>query len=386
MSEVILFIALLLGQVGRIQITQDIAVTVQDVAVLAYLLFHIRQLLKHMYKNLYFFFPFLSIFLVCIVSLAFNLWRYSEQQLFVGVMYFMRFVLYWKLYMVVRHGNKPLRYWFKWLYLLGIGYACIGLLQLVLYPNLRNLQYLGWDPHYYRLFSTLFDPNFAGILLVLSGIVGIYLWQKEKGQRLLILTGELLLLIAILFTYSRSTYVAVIAAAFLYMGIYKQWKWIIGIIGFGILIVFFPKIGGISTTITRLWSVYGRIANWQEGMQLFWQTPVIGYGFNMLRAIQRSSMESIYGYVSHATGGVDNSLLFILMTTGFSGLFAFGYMAYSQLKLLTVLKKRQQLKSICLSVFLAIFVHGMFVNSWFYPTVFLWIWVFLGAVEKEASS
>ena len=56
--------------------------------------------------------------------------------------------------------------------------------SVFVYPDLRNLWYLGWDPHYYRVFATLLDPNYVGILLVLTIFVWIYIWVNNKKLRI----------------------------------------------------------------------------------------------------------------------------------------------------------------------------------------------------------
>jgi len=49
-----------------------------------------------------------------------------------------------------------------------------GLWQYFVMPDVRFLNIFGWDNHYYRLISTLFDPAFTGIVLVIT----LGLWQR----------------------------------------------------------------------------------------------------------------------------------------------------------------------------------------------------------------
>ena len=51
---------------------------------------------------------------------------------------------------------------------LGLLYVWFGLIQYAFLPDTRFLFNLGWDDHYYRLMSTLLDPNFAGMIFVLT--------------------------------------------------------------------------------------------------------------------------------------------------------------------------------------------------------------------------
>lgn len=89
----------------------------------------------------------------------------------------------------------------------------LGLLQYLLIPDTRFLFFLGWDDHYHRLLSTLLDPGFTGLILSFG-----LLWVLEQTshrqsfwQRHSLLPGllSLLLLTAVLLTYSRASYLAV---------------------------------------------------------------------------------------------------------------------------------------------------------------------------------
>ena len=119
-------------------------------------------------------------------------------------------------------------FWLRGLYGVGIGFGILGLMQFFLYPDLRNLMYLGWDPHYYRLFSTLLDPNFVGIILVLTLILGCGLWKK-KQKNFFLMIGQLIGFVSLLLTYSRSSYVSFAMAVVCLAAWTKQWKVVIAL-------------------------------------------------------------------------------------------------------------------------------------------------------------
>ena len=58
----------------------------------------------------------------------------------------------------------------------------LGFIQLMFYPALRNLYYLGWDEHLYRMFSTFLDPNFAGAFFVLFTLFVIDMSLRYKKE------------------------------------------------------------------------------------------------------------------------------------------------------------------------------------------------------------
>lgn len=382
MWEILLFISLLVGQLGRIQVTSDIALYFHDIVIFCYVLWNMKRIFRSKITRAQLFPVIVGVVSICFISWFANVWRYQPPQLFVGMLYFLRFVFYTMVYFIVREDKKKPEYWLTGLYSLGIGYAFLGFIQLVWYPNLRNLMYVGWDPHYYRLFSTLFDPNFVGLIFVLSFFLGLYLIKTQKKQKWLLMAGQGVLIVALLLTYSRSSFLAALVGGCIYILLQGKWKLFLALAAFGVGIFLLPAFGGISTSVFRMWSVTARLENWQEGSQLFLQSPIIGYGFNMLRAIQRSGDISPYGYIANAAGGIDNSILFILVTTGIVGLIAFTnlgiYLARSGIAI-----KPKQLQIVYFSILAVLGIHSMFVNSLFYPQILIWFWIFIGITSRS---
>ncbi len=346
MWEILLFISLLAGQLGRIQMTPSIAFYVHDIVIFFYLLSHIKKIKVSFFKPL---------------IIAFGVYLLFRAGTFVGFLYVLRLFLYVSVIFLVLQSKKTQLYWLKWLYYLGVGYAVLGFIQLFLYPNLRNLSYLGWDPHYYRLFSTLFDPNFVGCFLVVCFILGLYLYTGAKSK-LYSIFSQMLLLVALLLTYSRSSFVSFFAGLMMYIVLTKKWIYFFLLLLFLFSLFYFPSIGGISTEIGRMWSVTARVTNWQEGTKLFLDSPIIGNGFTIRR--------------------IDNSVLFILVTTGVIGLIGFAklvmYFIQSNFRI-----KKQLLKTTYFSILAALFIHSMFVNTLFYPQILIWFWIFIGAISRS---
>ena len=131
---------------------------------------------------------------------------YSYQEMFVASLYIVRFGLMASIVcMPYRISQRHMR-------VLISGFVGIGFLQYVLYPNLRYLLYLGWDDHYLRLFGSLLDPNFTGVMLVLMIVVLLCRPDGKKSSRIDYAIASLSF-IALLFTYSRSAFIVAIAAA-----------------------------------------------------------------------------------------------------------------------------------------------------------------------------
>lgn len=387
--EILLFISLLAGQLGRIQITPAIVIYLHDIVIVLYILVRLPQLWKNRKKIWSFSLvkPLVLLTGVFVISLLANAYRFAASDLLIGVSYLIRYVVYALLYVVIRLDHKPGLFWFRWIFLLGIGYAVLGILQLVVYPDLRNLSYDGWDPHYYRLFSTLFDPNFMGSILLVSFLSGVYFLQKGK-QTMWAIAGLATLFAAFLLTYSRSSFVAAIAAFIVYIICTKKWKLLIWLLGFCVVILYIPAIGGESTMLFRKLTAFARVSNWQEGITMFYASPVIGFGFNMVKALSHNAPTLQSGVLARSTSGYDNSVVFILVTTGSIGLAAFVFLWAKMMKLgigLYQIVKKRTIGIIYLCILIAVFVHGMFLNTLFYPQLMILLWIVSAVAEKEVK-
>ena len=249
-------------------------------------------------------------------------------------------------------------------------------MQYVWYPYLRNLYYLGWDPHLYRVFSTLLDPNFAGIIFAFTLFLGAYLWQKTKRQSLVLLS-QLLTLVALFLTYSRSSYVAFFLGGFIFVLRLKMAK--LGLVlaaVFIAILLLLPRPGGEGVKLFRTVSTFARLGNWQRGMELIREAPLLGHGFNTLRYVQRAKgWVDDSTIVSKAGAGIDSSIQFVWATTGVVGLAMYGWLFFRMLQM-------ARTSTAYLATLGAVLVHSAFSNSLFYPWVLLWLWILTGSIER----
>ncbi len=86
-------------------------------------------------------------------------------------------------------------------------------------------------------------------------------------------------------------------------------------------------------------------------------------------------------FISHAAGGVDSSILFLLVTTGVVGLSAYLYLLYMANVSDKSKKNTTQIQNLYLSSVCALLMHSLFVNSLFYPWVLLWMWILIASME-----
>src|SRR6185437_11025316 len=135
---------------------------------------------KELRKSLqwfYFFFPIAGFF-----SLVINSYWLHSNELLTSFFYLLRWVSYLSIFFaVICVDEKFKKKIIKFLIVDGLILVLIGYIQFFFYPNLRNLYYLGWDEHLYRMFSSFLDPNFAGTFFVLYLIfISSVLFNKTK--------------------------------------------------------------------------------------------------------------------------------------------------------------------------------------------------------------
>ena len=385
---VLFFISLLFGTVVSVMVYPGVTLYLHDFFLV--LLLALSVLTKTKQKHRAKLLPFIALFgIVSLISLLVNGYRLSLFDLGVSSLYLIRWLMYAGLYGVVLRKQTNTTSWLTGLFGVGVGYALVGLIQFFLYPDLRNLMYLGWDPHYYRLFSTILDPNFAGIIFVFTTFLGFYFYVQSKRGWLL--GATLIPFIALILTFSRSSYMAFFVGALTFAFLEKKWKPIVvSVILFIFLFFIIPNPGKAYLHMDRIVTSIARIENWREPVTLIRKSPVFGYGFNTLRYIKDKS--SADDAVSHAGAGVDNSFLFILATTGIIGFGAYIWLLVSIIRFtltITVLNKDTRVYGhMMLATLVAVFVHSQFVNSLFFPQVMIWVWVLTGVVElifKEKS-
>ncbi len=319
------------------------------------------------------------------VSLVLALIRFSPIQVAIGSLYLWRWILYASMYFIVAYGKISSKYWISLLYLSALFLAVAGYFQLLWYPSLQNLVYAGWDPHHYRMFSTFLDPNFLGIYLLFGFILGI--WYIDKNKYIWI--TQIALAVGLFSTYSRSTYVAVSVVLLVAL---IRWKGIlpavIGLFAFIILVFSFPKISGDTLRLDRFDSSASRVHNWQWALEQFSGSPIVGHGFSTLRYLPRIDEVRADTLQSRSSAGVDNSFLFLLVSTGCVGFGVYGYLLYTQVLMGRAVIKIKKYSIIgvlfILSLYAAV-VHSLFINSLFYPWVMLWMWTLTGVMQRIIS-
>ncbi len=257
----------------------------------------------------------------------------------------------------------------KSLLFMAVIIAIFGWFQYIYFYDLRDLKFIGWDDHYYRLQSTLIDPGYTGIVMLLGIIVSAHLWLKNN--KLLYILYCLFLFISLLFTYSRASILALLASILFYPIIQKKFKTKIIIILISLIlsaILILPRKSSEGSKLERTFSIFAKFRNYNQTLVIFKNNPLFGVGYNNLCSAR---IINNFGdiYPSHSCSGSDNGILFILATSGIIGLFIFLRLT---LVILEIIKYSGHYTLILLSL-LAVFVHGMFLNNFFYSWILGWL-------------
>ncbi|MBU0579070.1 O-antigen ligase family protein [Patescibacteria group bacterium] len=372
----ILFLLILalfsLGQLQRIQLTKVTAFYVHDVFLVIWLVLSIIKfpdkwikLSKKMIKNKLFLLTLGWIALGIVAS--YIIAGFSP----IPLLYLSRTAIY-SLFGLSLTFTKPflrsrqLQLWIA----VGLLIAFWGLIQYFILPDTRFLKYLGWDDHYFRLISTQFDPNFTGIILVIT----LFLTQTFKQKRgeetnWLKIGASLFLTLTILLTYSRASYLSFLVSGALFLIIqlirsYKINHLLISIMGlFIISLPFLPRPAGEGVKLERTASVLSRVESNSSAIKNLqnyqWLT-----GKGLFVTSESKQDISFWKDTAHFP---DNLITFILTSTGVVGLIIFLFILY---KFSLDLYRKD---IFIFTAFIAILIHSQFNHTLFQP--FIWLWI-----------
>ncbi len=314
------------------------------------------------------------------ISLAVSIIRFRTFENVVAFLYLARLTLYFCVFLHLayhRQNHKPYLKVFKKVFLVfAVLTAIFTLVQYILYPNLRNLFYLGWDEHLYRAFGLFFDTSVAAAIYGLTFLALLmdtkHKIVKAKARTILMALNAIFLILS----FTRGGYFALLATAAIYMVRRRMIKWfIIGIAICAFIFILVPKPGGEGVNILRTNSIQSRIKDDMEGIDLFRRNPVLGVGYNHLRGIKPEARRGTdLDSQSHAAGAYHSSFVTILATGGILGFLAFVYMLISLARISE--------GSFYFVTFLSIF--SLFDNILLHPFV-LFLALFLIAYEYEGD-
>lgn len=392
-----IFILFPFGELLRFEIGNNITIRPLDMMILLSALwfvvlkfFNKKQTIKSKLLK-----PIVCFFLVGLISLAINSIWLQTNELFASSLYLIRWISYAAIiFIILQFDTKFKKKIIALLFIDGLVILLAGYIQYFFYPSLKELYYLGWDEHMHRMFSVFFDPNFAGAFFVVyflfvAGLLYQQIQEKKKNESIVLSIVLFFTLVALLLTFSRAALLALVVGSGIFLILINKKKLILIILAaIGIFALSFSSQFYIENiNLFREASSKARLDNYAMAMKIIQDRPLLGVGFNSYRYAKESyRINSEWTNApSHADAGVDNSFLFILATTGIFGLGAFLWIWEIILK--SAYTKYKQSKNIFSLIILASFaglgINAFFINSLFFPTLMLWIWIIVGLVEEK---
>lgn len=204
-------------------------------------------------------------------------------------------------------------------------FAAFGVVQVFAFTHFAQQVYpagpdnMGWDYQGRRLVSTLLDPNFAGIFMLLPLLV--YAAQLAFGERVTA-WKPLLLFAAILMTVSRGTIVAMVVGLLVIVAARGMGRRLLRAASAVVLLAApaVPVLVQFATSFNKFaidGSAMARVQSWLRALRVVADNPVFGIGFNTYLYVQRA-----YGWAldGRSPASLDGGLLFVMVLTGVVGL------------------------------------------------------------------
>jgi len=363
------------GNIFRFQISPTISLLPLDCTVFLIAFFSLPEIGKN-FKKSWFLQGIVAFYGFGLIGLCISFRLMSPQTVVISALYGFRFIAYGALlWLCSKLKNDEKELLNKGLFYAGLVMALAGIFQYVFYPDLRGLFFLGWDEHLFRLFGTLFDPNYSGAVFVITLLLALDRYHAKKSP----LWIALVPLVAIFLTYSRSSFLMLIGAMSVYYvmrGLYRYA--LIGIIVIVLGIAVIPKNArSEGVHLLRTASVDSRLIEYSQALEIFKEHPGVGVGFNAYRYAQldRGFVWQQTAVQDHAGAGVPNSFLFLLVTTGIAGttFFIAGIGSFLRMAL-------RQKNALIVSCVVGLCVHALFENTLFYPFLMFQYMILLGTM------
>jgi len=367
----------ILGQLARISFSNNLGFLYLDIIVLFFSLFTLaiadRKWMKEIAKK-----RILCYLIIFYSVIAFSLagWAVLYGNLpIVGIMYALRFFTYSSLVISFSYGLEKhivsRAEMEKAVLLISIGIAILGIIQYVFIPDVRFLSLMGWDDHYYRLVSTLFDPPFTGAVIG----IGLLLLQSKRNKKPLSVVSWIVMFIAFMLTYSRASYICYLIASGIQSLQIKTKIWFVGLLILTIFsMVLLPRPASEGTRLERTQSIVARKETLVSSLRsISIKTLLVGNGWYMTSG---GLMNTALPYIPSRASASDNSYLHVLESTGLFGLVVFCLLLVTMLK--SVKNNYWVLPSY---IFLGI--GALANNLLFYPHIMFLIWMMYAVSQAK---
>jgi hypothetical protein len=385
-----LALSLSLGALTKITIIPPVNIYLFDLISTLIIILSIKKVLKVVKKLNIFTLLFALFSIISLIGLSINtrgVFEFSS-----SITYLIRLGVYLLLIIPIISLKQDSKNKLKKIMLVSVFiFILFGYLQYFYYPDLRNLYYLGWDEHLYRLFSTFLDPNFTGVFIALiilfySGL--FFQLFKKSGLviKALLVSGYLFIVPSLFLTYSRSSLITGIFSMLLLLFINGKKKIVVySVIIFLVLLVLLPRnLGGEGVNLLRTSTITARAVEYNNSFKIFLDNPVFGIGFNSLRfaSARYGFVDSSLVLASHSSAGVPNSFLVILATTGIVGFIIFILFILNTLKYAWNIESKID-SSVLTAMFAAVLLDSLFENALLFSPIILFLVLSFGVLRGK---
>jgi O-antigen ligase len=318
----------------------------------------------------------------------------SGLELAFSLAYLARWLAYFGLYVILLNSARPddAEPIWRTLEKVVLAFAAFGVVQSIFLPGFAQLVHpddtlaVTWDRQGHRLVSTLLDPNFAGMLVLLPLLV--QLARMTYGERVP-RWKPLLLSAALLMTVSRSSVLALLVGGLVIVAARGLDRRLLRTAGLAALcsLPFLPLLVRYALTLNKFQvdeSAMQRTVSWIRALTVFADHPLLGVGFNTYGYVGRS-----YGFDGGGTTfGLDGGLLFVAVMTGVVGVALYALMVGLLVRRARRLWRDARYDAAARGTALgaaagtaALLVHSVFVNSLLLPFLMQPVWLLWGLVH-----
>jgi hypothetical protein len=204
-------VLLSLGQIGRVSLFgQQLNAYLYELPLIALIFILILRykhkpliVIKEKLTSALFFIAYLAVVFVLTV------FQYNFTDNLISSLYLVRLGIYFSFfgYLWFHLKKRPefKEVLFNGLVIFSVLTFLFSVVQYLLYPNLRNISYLGWDPHWFRMVGTFLDPPIAGAVF---GLLVLYFFYEKKLPAVYRFGSITAFFVCLILTYSRGTYLA----------------------------------------------------------------------------------------------------------------------------------------------------------------------------------
>jgi len=220
--------------------------------------------------------------------------------------------------------------------------------------------------------------------------LSMFFYTEKWLEKMLLVLILAICGIALVLTYSRTGYLALMVAGGIIAIFRSKFLIFVGVAAFIFVLVMSPR---TFTRITEGMSIDAtgmkRIESWSKGVKIIPSYPLLGTGYNTFASVQ-DDLGTVDEFDVNNRGGLENSMLTILVTTGILGLIAFASIYILLIRQSYLNWKNEELpeflRGVNLGVMAAVcgfLISSITINSLLYSFLLIYFWIMASFVVSS---